>query len=274
MLHSVAIFSVSMLVITSRIDAALVAYYGFEEGAGNDVYDAALADGTATPDDSGVIVGAATYVTGVVGDHALSFDGMGAFVRAGNVLGAHDMLNAAPGVTFAMWAKINALPSDVASLAFGSVSFNSLNSGAVIDVTSSGRLEVAGRSFDFDRFQSRITESVLALDEWHHLAGVIDYPNGEISIYFDGVLQPLLPGSVAFSGTSSANINSASITLGSTGGFFEFFNGTLDDVRIYNEALSGEQIAALAVPEPSRTILVFAGFSIVGIRRRFMQRGM
>src|SRR6201999_2385046 len=52
-----------------------------------------------------------------------------------------------------------------------------------------------------------------------------------------------------------------SVSLGSRTGATEFFTGTLDDARIYNRALSGTEISALAAgngPATSATINTFA----------------
>jgi hypothetical protein len=50
-----------------------------------------------------------------------------------------------------------------------------------------------------------------------------------------------------------------------------YLNGALDDIRIYDETLTGAQIAEVmtaAVPEPTSAILLVAGLSGMAMRRR------
>ena len=67
---------------------------------------------------------------------------------------------------------------------------------------------------------------------WHHVAGV--YNGSTAKIYLDGNAVQSLNRSGSF--TPSA------LGIGSTPTGGEYFNGKLDDVRIYNYALSAEQV--------------------------------
>ena len=97
--------------------------------------------------------------------------------------------------------------------------------------------------------------------EWHHHAFVAT-AGGLMSYYRDG----------AFVG-SEAGVATGFIfdTIGeaySTGRDFDF-HGQIDDVRIYDEALSGGAVAALAVPEPTTALLMGAGLAgLFWFRRR------
>ena len=83
--------------------------------------------------------------------------------------------------------------------------------------------------------------------KWHHAAGtyVCDYDDGSsldvglLSIYVDGVLDRdyVVKGGVTLTNDESVQIN------GMEGAFFT--NSTIDDVRIYNKALSLEEIRAI-----------------------------
>ena len=42
----------------------------------------------------------------------------------------------------------------------------------------------------------------------------------------------------------------------------------MDEVRIYDNALSASEVMALAVPEPSSALLVLSGIAIATLRRR------
>ena len=74
----------------------------------------------------------------------------------------------------------------------------------------------------------------MTLDAWHHVAMV--YDGAEIRIYLDGELE----GDVAREG--DINENEASVWIGKKANESVWLNGTLDELRILNIALSQEQI--------------------------------
>jgi hypothetical protein len=76
-------------------------------------------------------------------------------------------------------------------------------------------------------------------NRWHHLAGV--YDGSQLRLYVDGVLRASgsLSGSIPSNTTSvyiGASLESASRTVA------DFFDGYIDDVRIWNYALSQNEI--------------------------------
>ena len=103
--------------------------------------------------------------------------------------------------------------------------------------------------------------------QWHHLAAVYDSAASEKRIYFDGALVTTV------SMASNLNVANANFRLGTIHHPYgdEDFNGTLDDVRIYDTALTGIQIDELtSVPEPSTCLSLFAMISagVFVLRRR------
>ena len=69
------------------------------------------------------------------------------------------------------------------------------------------------------------------LNEWHHLAAT--YDGYYMSIYVDGVLK----GSLQFAGSITVN-NNPLVLGGQTGFVDEYFGGKLDEVKVWNRALS------------------------------------
>lgn len=84
----------------------------------------------------------------------------------------------------------------------------------------------------------------LALSRWQHVA--VTYDGSVMKLYYDGRLA------------NSATINrpirhtSGSLNFGNRhdGGAYRPFKGSIDDVRLYNRALSAEEIAALTAATP------------------------
>lgn len=79
---------------------------------------------------------------------------------------------------------------------------------------------------------------------WHFAAATFD--GREMRVYIDGVLIDQLP--------HAGIIRVARVTgfVGSHGGHSEFFQGAIDDLRLYTEALSPELLAAILKAQTSR----------------------
>jgi len=106
--------------------------------------------------------------------------------------------------------------------------------------------------------------------QWHHVVGVYDgtLASGNIKLYVDGVLQTM-----NFDHTDNIVDIPESLTIGSnnagcSSGFApDHFEGVIDDIRIYNRALSGAEVTELyLIPEP--TTLLLLGFGAVMLRRK------
>jgi hypothetical protein len=111
-------------------------------------------------------------------------------------------------------------------------------------------------------------------DQW--LSAGVPYPSDGLTHQFAYVRSSsntllYIDGSLAAQ-TGAVNISSGgSFTRFGRqyGPHAEYFNGTLDNVRIYDGALSASEINAVsAVPEPSSALMVLAGLAGLGALRR------
>ena len=82
--------------------------------------------------------------------------------------------------------------------------------------------------------------------QWHHVAAVLaddGSPNvDEVRLYVDGHLEPI-------SAVSSQPVNTSGATNVAIGAYTiapQYFNGLIDDVRIYERILNAGEIATLA----------------------------
>ena len=199
------------------------------------------------------IVGEPTFDAGQVG-RAVSFDG-DTEVSFGNV-GAFDR---AEPFSLAVWLKGRGnLPMAVFQKIEGSDHRRGyewqLDDIALVGIqTWAARLSVriAGDSPD-DAIEIRTRER-LRLGDWYHVALIYDGTGnaGGLALYLNGVrldvdvVHDALKGAFA----TTAPLRVGSKTLGKP------FVGQLDDLRLYNRALTREQVEDLALHHPMRVIL-------------------
>jgi len=74
--------------------------------------------------------------------------------------------------------------------------------------------------------------------DWHHVVGVFD--GSDLSLYVDGSLAASEPA-----GGATPSTNSAALNIGAWSGTGLHFNGSLDQIRIYDEALSTSEVVDL-----------------------------
>jgi len=194
----------------------------------------------------GTIEGA-TLLTGRIGE-ALSFNGNGNHVNIGlNKIGPD--IHGASGATVSAWVRIDSYPGASARERIFSAMMAGGTTGVSLNLFNGGNLEAGGRSVSTDSFQTART-SFPELGAWHLVTGIFDYSNDEIKLYIDGTLET--SQSVTFTNAAYSQAAPASDdTIGANQfGDDDFIDGVIDDVRIYNKALSAGEIADLfnAVP--------------------------
>ena len=110
-------------------------------------------------------------------------------------------------------------------------------------------LEWGGSGWEFEVNEVRIifvsTSSGSFIDaNWHHLVGVLDAVQGKLIIYVDGVQQ----NSIAYTTSLGIFPSTSPLVIGArapqlAGALTDQFDGNIQDVAIYNYALSPTQVA-------------------------------
>ncbi|HAZ16995.1 MAG: hypothetical protein UV70_C0008G0008 [Parcubacteria group bacterium GW2011_GWA2_43_13] len=96
-------------------------------------------------------------------------------------------------------------------------------------------------------------EGGIELGQWYHVAAVMDYDNHEIALYVNGIKRV----SQTWDGTPITRIMDTRI---GDGGFWSsYFQGDIDEVKMYNRAVSSNEVLALSDP----TITVTGGLATV-----------
>jgi len=106
------------------------------------------------------------------------------------------------------------------------------------------------------------------LDQWVHFALTYD-GNGQIrNVYRNGQLLAYFTTTLDAGTNLSTDLYFGRYTINSSG----YYNGALDDVRIYDTALSASEISQIMnnVPEPSSALVLIAGLGLASGRRKRM----
>src|SRR5437879_287335 len=212
---------------TATPPGSLVAAYGFNEGSGTTVNDASGHGIT------GNIFGA-TWITGGRFGKALSFNGSSSYVDLGNPA----LLQITGSMTWSAWVKAAANPPDDGQIVAKS---NDLSGWQLKTSPDTGPhtfgVTVSGGT---TAFAQRYSATVRSLNTWYHVAGVYSAAARTLDIYVNGVRDNgVLTGTIP-----ASQINSAvNVNIGRRSGGY-YFNGIIDEMRIYNRALSQGEIKA------------------------------
>ena len=112
-------------------------------------------------------------------------------------------------------------------------------SGVVVAQSVSGPIEFEASGGGFN-YNPLLGSANVSDDNWHHVAVVNDNAVG-VSIYVDGVLdiQEETPGAWAWTAGQPIDLGLSSDS------YWQAYNGDLNDVRFYNQALTGTEIASV-----------------------------
>jgi hypothetical protein len=228
----------------------LIAYYTFE----NNVQDSS-GNGY-----HGAIVGDPLYVKSVTTDYskALEFDDDDCVD-----LGSADHLNFTGSFSISFWANIQDWSDEWSHVMIGtrgeSVGFSIRRGGGWIASQQNPTASSEGLSFTTRGIGTADTdlEDMLTIDppsigDWTHIACVYDQDNNMKTIYLAGV------NALELATDPDGSLNPAPEHNGSLGAranednteFESFFTGMLDDLRIYDRALSEGEVIFLADPTP------------------------
>jgi len=214
----------------TRLTDGLVGMWSFN---GQDVdWDSNTAYDRAGQGYNGTISGARSTV-GKVGQ-AMDFFGTKHYVGMGNIYTSMGMRT---NLSVAGWFKTDTLaqPDENQGTVFSKTQYSVDNRMWTAYVNSSG---INWYIYD-DNNTAYGQFTSITLNEWHHFVGIFD--SGTQSFYVDGVL---VDSDVR--GFSNLNESSANVYIGvADSGVNHWFDGQIDEVRIYDRALSADEVKQL-----------------------------
>ena len=179
-----------------------------------------------------------------------------------------DVLDVTSALTIAAWVKT------VGGVAWDGVVAKSPSDGSAANHAGNYevRIENGSRGLNFlyqrggvdDTDTGRLSGAVVPDGDWTHIA-VTAEAGGDLKYYLNGALAET--SATPLDATFGA-VNSSPLYIGSRADLFTTMDGLLDDVAIFNEVLSVDQIqtistgdfTAYGVPEPSSAVLALLGF--------------
>ena len=186
---------------------------------------------------NGTVYGGVAFVSGQVG-YAFSFNGVNGYVEVPDALS----LRLTDALTIECWVgRSNLANEDYLINKGGDYTWGALNYGLTLNSS------LWGSALTFT-FANGYRRSVSIADyNWHHIAVVAISGQTDPSFYVDGVAQPVTGRGGA--GTINLYLSHKPLQIGEQvdpdSGWNYYSSATLDEVSLYNTALSGPQIQAI-----------------------------
>jgi hypothetical protein len=214
--------------------AGLVSYWAAEGNANDSVGP-----------NSGILVNGVAFGPGVVGQ-AFHFDGS-SYVQAGTT----DLPTGASDRTLDLWFKVDQFNTSESFLA-GYGSFGSSDQTYQLGTLGDGRVY-------FSQWGDALLGPSVGAGRWHNLAAV--NTGSMVTLYLDGIAVGTKTMSIDTSSGTNFYIGRIPGSLGDS----RRLDGFVDEVKIFDTALSADQIRNLAsVPEPTALVPAVIAVCIIG----------
>jgi len=226
----VVLFVTCVLTVPSyaKIDLkTMVGAWTLDENSGK------IAKDSSGNQNDGTLMSNPKWVAGKFGK-ALEFNGVDNYIDCGNA----ESLNITKSLTVMGWVKPDVIVSALGWHRFAAR--GEYDTGWMIGITNVGTpdLTVTNAGAGFATMYGRTT---LKIGTWYHIAGVVDSNAKKVYIYLDGALDN---DPVAHSGEMMNP--GVSTVIGKSGVAHVYdFHGIIDEVAIFNVALTGDDIKNL-----------------------------
>lgn len=219
-------------------DPSLVGYWPLNEGTGTVAYD--MSGNNATGSWSGTAIGSnGTYYTNGKGRgyaYAGDFDGSTDYVDAGN----GSSTNPSFAITISAWVDWTQFYSDSGAHAVVSHSDSATDGFMLYQGTASPYNIIKFFVITGTGFQGGAFSTLLNTSTWYYIVGV--YDGADLKLFINGVQDTTV---YPATGNILSSANHLYFGTAYSPSSAREFNGFINDVRIYNRALSASEIAAM-----------------------------
>ncbi|MCO6435859.1 MAG: LEPR-XLL domain-containing protein [Phycisphaerae bacterium] len=221
-------YDAAPIVDTPNVDAGLVGHWNFNEGAGLEAADSV-----------GGTIGTLTNMSGSEWNGGLEFDGVDDYIHL------NEDLSPTLGGTATVSAWIRTTQTGAPQSYYSPSIIGNEQSGGTNDIRwgfidNQGRIGMGVGNDTGARSAEAVNDG-----EWHHVAFTRNADTGEVAVYVDGEL------SSTFAGTAGT-FQSPLFDIGRTVDYNDaqpetsYFQGSLDEIRVYDRTLSAAEISQLA----------------------------
>lgn len=199
-----------------------IAHWQFDETSGTTAYDAS------GNNNNGTLTNSPTITTSGKINSALTFDGSNDYVN----VPTSSSISITADITIAAWIKrgVTNQKGDIL------VRTNGSNWDYEFGIDDTGQDDKIFFYADAPSFFTQYSSGTISDTNWHHVA--FTRSGSSTTLYIDGKQSGTSTASGAF------NNNSTPVRIGGDGDTV-YFNGTIDDARLYNYALTTEQIKTI-----------------------------
>ncbi len=205
------------------VPSGTIGYWKFDENTGISAIDSSGNGNT------GTLVNGPLWVAGKH-NSALSFDGINDYVSVPH----NSILNPAPAITLSAWVNGRNFKTCDGIIAKES------NYVIQIGCVQPDELEFSfynGAWYEFETPSVNLQKNV-----WYYVAATFNETSDSVEIYVNG--------NRVYQANTTANMNRGNVnpvTIGSSTGAIEFFNGTIDDAMIFSRVLTQAEINAIYI---------------------------
>ena len=223
---------VLILGLANGASAGLLAHWELDDGSGMTAKD------SSGNGHDGTLLGDPQWVEGAIGSGALSFDGSDGLVEV-----AHDeSLSITNALTIATWVKLNDLGTYyflVCKQPSGTAQDNYPGNYEFRTESGTGDLQFGHQQTEGEVYVFYNSTASITAGQWYHVA--VTLTKGElVEFYIDGI-----PAGSAEQSTNFGVLNEEPVRIGGRKDGYSFFNGFLDDVYLFDQALSAVQVQKL-----------------------------
>ncbi len=174
---------------------------------------------------------------------------------------ANDFVSTAQSFTVSCWEKRNGAPQGNASFFFTIPSSNGywaqaamfgLFDWGTVDDSAIIKVDVVDKNLGDNWFQWMGDQRIKGIQDnkWHHIAFVYDATTSTMTLYVDGTANPNTQKWGTHGGANMDASNATGFDIGGNEkipdlGWGQSWDGSIDQFRLYNKALSATEVAAL-----------------------------